>query len=563
MAGWLAGQVGGFCSDTASSSVCSCPPGTASYLSSSAPQKLLVTAHESGMSVAFWIRSDASTVSAFRDAVHCRDPQSAKPGFTVGFDGKSNRARYAVLPAASATPTATLQEDPFVRKYAGGWVHYALVHDKGTTKVSLYRDGVLVKSSASVQYPWSGESLECMVGASFSAQQQFSGEVTMFYYWQGVLTPRELAYTREKGSPQHASPDVSVVGALSSQCRDMDECALDMYTCPQDLQTCLNTDGSYVCLGDKNESGAVLQDVDECAAETNPCGSNMSCYNVIGGYSCFCRNSTSYTASFSGSNSLSLPAYTRLGADGLTVSLWVRTRTLEDRLQPLLECFPQATGSGPDATFFLVAFNARTNTFKYMPVKNGLQVMIVEHADTSALYTGGWAHFAVVHDNLNVVSLYRDGALVTTARATYTFKDSSTADCRMGSAATWQLNNLTGWMQGVFMWARALDASEVRQWSACASVCASSMLKHVVRLCAHVYLCSPICVCTYACVLLSRKIHIHACTCTHAYTILYIYMYKPGCMLASMHELHIERRGALDTRSPQEAPKLCPKRPPL
>jgi hypothetical protein len=482
----------------------------------------------------------------------------------LAFDPSRDRAQYAVY-EASASGTAVpnlagaVEEQARHRPYKGAWMHYAVVHQQWVASkehanetdsdlnisvnatsgvpvnvssnsssniseapepnVWVYRDGELVASSF-IPYSWSDDILECSVGAGVEASplQGFAGDSLFFYYWNDALTKKQVSYTRVTNLPHHASENVSVFGAMGSECRDIDECELGLHTCLS--STCINTIGSFMCAPVRVKYEQVLEDQDECAQSNDTCPLNRTCANTLGSFVCLCGSGTTYNISFTGSNTLTLSDETRLGTDGLTVSLWVKPETLEGRLQPLVECSPPFIG----APYFMVAFNATDKTFVYIlsndkvssvnataasvkgnvPLSGSATVaggpafsntsVLMESGNSSVVAASSnsmecnenstnacrtlrnnsapdvrrpsWSHYALVHSKQNRVSMYVDGVLVLATALPYTLRDSNAAQCTVGGSMRTDMGNFRGWMRGVYVWAQALDVVQV-----CLSVC--------------------------------------------------------------------------------------------
>ncbi len=378
----------------------------------------------------------------------------------MSFDRARNRARYGL----SGNASDAVQEDVSAFSMTSEWVHYAIVHTQEPARASIYRDGVVVKS-ADVPYAWSNNDvLSCMVGNNFDQNPAFFGDVAQVYYWQGALTQKELLSTRNTGSPQHTSATTRVMSVLS-QCSDMDECALGTHAC-SDAYECKNTIGAYVCVNaSASTADYVLQDVDECALGTSTCAGNSTCVNTLGSFVCLCSSGNTYNVSFPG---VSLPMYdTRLGSDALAVTMWMRTDYYTNnaaKAQALIECINPVTS----ALYFTVAYSSDANTFSY--VVDGLEVKSSSSSSSSAI-TGAnaknWRHYALVHDAGNV-SMYVDGVNVVSAVISYPFRKVGKMRCTIGGSATGDYMSFSGRMQGVYVWARAVDVREVRF---CVSFC--------------------------------------------------------------------------------------------
>jgi len=70
-------------------------------------------------------------------------------------------------------------------------------------------------------------------------------------------------------------------------CQDVNECEASSNPCGS-LGRCLNVEASFECDCPSGFSGKPCQDVDECSAE-NPCGNGGECLNVEGSYECECK----------------------------------------------------------------------------------------------------------------------------------------------------------------------------------------------------------------------------------------------------------------------------------
>jgi hypothetical protein len=446
--------------DTASSWVCACAPGAASWHSSSSPTVVPLTFPASGFTLTAWVRASIDLFSGTAAFVHCKDPASTRPGFTVGFNTDGNRAEYAVIPGNGGPGnTAGLLAEGEVEgeNYEGSWVHYAVMHSSSGARI--FRDGVLVRSAA-LAYPWQGEVLECSIGGHKSAPSGvgFVGHVVYFYLWHGSLTQLELAYTRKTGTPQHASSSISVFAATRTQCQDIDECALHMSTC---TGTCINTIGSFVC-GPALPVDPPLVDVNECAMASHTCGANTACANTFGSYACLCRNNTAHNVSFRGNTSIVPANLTSLSSDGLSVSAWVRIDDgiAGDATYAILECAPpNMTVSIP---YFTLAYSAGAKSFVYMP-----RTYTVNASDVKA---GVWTHIALVHYKNKTLRVYRDGVQVLNSTSKYTYKATNKANCTIGSSVRGTLHNFVGELQGLYVWTRPLAHDEVARLSNAACV---------------------------------------------------------------------------------------------
>jgi hypothetical protein len=518
-----AGRLGGSCADTSSSWICACPAGTASWLSSLNPTALELPVNSSGFSLSLWVRPNASMTAGFRSFVQCRDPTSEKPGFALSFDSSRDRAQYSVfqefvLRDKEPIAMGAAKEQARARPYRGGWTHYALVHTRWVSpnepsnatnsslntsanasrnvlvnassnasanfsgnisrppepNVWLYRDGVLV-ATAYVPYLWSNNLLDCSVGAgnALSAQHKFSGDALFFYYWNDALTKEEVSYTRVTNLPQHTSENVHVYGALGSECKNINECELGLHQCTKP-SVCIDNLGSYLCSDPlPAEFEEILSDDDECSMHNESCPENTTCANMLGSFICLCSEGTAYNISFTGSDPIYLPDETRLGAHGLSLSLWVRSDAVEDRLQSLVECQPPVIG----APYFSVAYNSLTTSFVYMLSESqvasvdssaaSVMTNVSENSTANASASDArhpvWVNFAMVHNKTGHVSMYVDGVLAATALQPYTFKDTNAAECTIGSSVRPYLSNFVGWMRGVYVWAQALNSTQVQR----------------------------------------------------------------------------------------------------
>ncbi|XP_025078211.1 mucin-like protein isoform X1 [Pomacea canaliculata] len=80
---------------------------------------------------------------------------------------------------------------------------------------------------------------------------------------------------------------------------DVDECVENPDVCGSD-QTCVNNKGSYSCVcrsGYASDDSGVCRDIDECTTDI-PCKENQQCNNIPGGYYCSCN--PGYTKSNTG-----------------------------------------------------------------------------------------------------------------------------------------------------------------------------------------------------------------------------------------------------------------------
>jgi hypothetical protein len=370
----------------------------------------------------------------------------------------------------SQPPKAAVEEDANPVRARKPWVHYSLVHTNNQGEgaaVSMYRDGVLVTSASNVPYEWlGGDELQCHVGSSDDDSTtaniggRFSGDVMQFYYWDSALSGKELARTRSVGTPQHTSSNTSVYGVTGSECADVNECALGTHSCAAS-DVCSNTFGSFFCADvSMSAAGDVLDDNNECTSRNNSCAllraGPTSCINTLGSYSCACGNGTTNVVNLSRTEPLvTLPNNTRLGSGGLTISLWVHVKDMQDQPQVLIECSrPHLT----HAFMFLLAFSSGTNRFHYVLEEAGSAI-----SNPRVAYAAAWTHFSLVHSSRHTVAMYQDGAQVAESSLTYPFGDSDTVQCTFGGAvaAANEAGRLVGRLQAVYIWARALNASEV------------------------------------------------------------------------------------------------------
>ncbi|XP_066566299.1 adhesion G protein-coupled receptor E3-like [Amia ocellicauda] len=75
----------------------------------------------------------------------------------------------------------------------------------------------------------------------------------------------------------------------SIKCIDVDECKSSTPLCGSNA-SCRNAPGSYSCECDRGFSGRNCKDINECNMIPLVCGSNASCKNEIGGYRCECHD---------------------------------------------------------------------------------------------------------------------------------------------------------------------------------------------------------------------------------------------------------------------------------
>ncbi|XP_020618875.1 fibulin-1-like [Orbicella faveolata] len=77
---------------------------------------------------------------------------------------------------------------------------------------------------------------------------------------------------------------------LGGRCIDIDECARGQHGCGSQ-QTCVNNDGSYSCACRRGyeASGRSCVDKDECETKEASCPANSSCVNTAGSYRCECE----------------------------------------------------------------------------------------------------------------------------------------------------------------------------------------------------------------------------------------------------------------------------------
>jgi hypothetical protein len=356
-----------------------------------------------------------------------------------------------------------------------------------------------------------------------------------FYYWDGALTQPELSYTRITGAPQHKSSSINVYGVMSSSCQDISECLLGTHACGP-ATTCKNTYGSYVCMDiSLLDATDAVTDVNECTSKRCANYTNHTCYNTIGSYTCTCSAGTTHTLIYNESQLITTSAAsvsTRLGADGVTLSLWVRANDVTNRYKPLLEC---VDGSNTGSVYYSLLFNAHTGVFMYM-----VGDMYVQHSDATGEYVpSSWVHIAVVHD-LRGIYMYRNGVDVLFSASKYGFLSSDKAVCSIGRSVHEDLGYFVGRILAVYVWARPLSITEVCVCVVCACTrcvreCAHPvfvcvwMFESVLILCLCVYGCSRVCsscvfVCmdayckafvntrgVYACYYLSVLVCVHGC----------------------------------------------------
>ncbi|XP_065179894.1 fibrillin-3-like [Sycon ciliatum] len=76
------------------------------------------------------------------------------------------------------------------------------------------------------------------------------------------------------------------------QMTDVDECNSETHGCDLRLTYCQNSPGSYTCPCrdgfTQNLATGACTDLDECAGDSNSCGSNTRCANTLGSYDCPC-----------------------------------------------------------------------------------------------------------------------------------------------------------------------------------------------------------------------------------------------------------------------------------
>ncbi|CAH1238943.1 HMCN1 [Branchiostoma lanceolatum] len=76
-----------------------------------------------------------------------------------------------------------------------------------------------------------------------------------------------------------------------TSCDDIDECTAGTDNCGSDA-TCSNTVGSFTCACNSGYTGngVTCADIDECTAGTHNCGSDATCSNTVGGFTCACNS---------------------------------------------------------------------------------------------------------------------------------------------------------------------------------------------------------------------------------------------------------------------------------
>ncbi|XP_066302809.1 uncharacterized protein [Branchiostoma lanceolatum] len=76
-----------------------------------------------------------------------------------------------------------------------------------------------------------------------------------------------------------------------TSCVDIDECSAGTDNCGSDA-TCTNTVGSFTCACNSGYTGngVTCADIDECTAGTHNCGSDATCSNTVGGFTCACNS---------------------------------------------------------------------------------------------------------------------------------------------------------------------------------------------------------------------------------------------------------------------------------
>jgi hypothetical protein len=487
------------CTDTSNEWVCSCPAGMSSRISASDPKTAIVTMSAQAFTLSAWVRASADNTTALRvtSFVQCRDKASVKPGFVLAFDRESNSAVYGVYKAAAFGANAgshaenlegLLKEDARSDAYAGSWVHYALVHKKADSEVSLYRNGELVET-AEIDYPWDeGDKLDCFVldkselayeplrgnssisesGNSASSDTgevaRFAGDVMQLYFWNGALNGDEIMYSRTTGHPRHASASISVATVLGGHCTDVDECSMGIHTCGS-RSACTNTHGSFACeYTPDDEVVAAFEASQQCGGsnESSLCGAgnvDATCIDTAESYACRCAPGSIFNVTFTGSNTeASSPG--PLGADGFAVALWVKVRDKDDRnARTLMECSHSVT----NAIYFTLVMNASSNVVSYEPgsTTRTVETPAVNSDDDGKL--SAWSHFAIVHNaGTKTVKIYKNGREVVSTGMAYPFKGRVLTRCRFGGSVRADLANFQGAMHGVYVWARPLNAHEVR-----------------------------------------------------------------------------------------------------
>ncbi len=447
---------GGFCSETRTTWVCRCRVGSGSSISSSSPARKSLTIPASpGFTAALWLRSDAVAEAGFRTVFQCSPDGAAAPHMLLSFDPTENRAQYAVYTASS--PPAV---DGVAEERASGlpyssstWVHYAVRHTSAGV-ASLYRDGYMVKTS-SVAYPWNGETAACSFGTGHVLAGNFTGDVMLAYYWQGVLSEASIMSTRSKGSPQHLATEGDVYGAVAEACRDVDECALGTHTCSA-LKACTNTEGSFMCecMPGYTSYYATCRDVNECSSSTR-CPAHLECVNVPGSFFCVCPSGFwANSTSLNGSQAVSMSGLSTMGSAGVSVSAWLRVSDAADN-QTVVECMDPYAGT----VFLALAFHSRANAVRYM-VSDASSMLQAQ--GTPSTYVGTWTHVAVTHASGQSVKIYRDGALAASGSLPYGF-GGRLATCQIGRSVQGLTAGARGAVQGVNMWMEAITAAEVRE----------------------------------------------------------------------------------------------------
>jgi len=89
-------------------------------------------------------------------------------------------------------------------------------------------------------------------------------------------------------------------GTVDGDCSDIDECATGGF-CGTGSTSCTNVPGTFVCAcavgyATAAPTGARCENIDECAAPTNPCGAG-TCTDNAGSYACACPAGYRVTAS--------------------------------------------------------------------------------------------------------------------------------------------------------------------------------------------------------------------------------------------------------------------------
>ncbi len=401
--------------------------------------------------------------SATHTCIHTHTYIHIKTAPTMGTSQKGRSVQsythtYIHTHTDGSQPTlGTLEEGIQYSQPRRAWLHYSIVHTKqGSETAYLYRDGVLVKS-ADIPYQWDGQTLTCQIGnhASTQAYANYSGDIVQFYYWNASLTQPELSYTRATGTPQHKSSSVNVYSVTSSACQDVNECVLGTHTCAA-TTTCRNTYGSYVCMDvSLIDVTDAVTDVNECASKRCANYTNHTCYNTIGSFTCTCSTGTTHTLTFNDTQSETFTPSknTRLGPDGITLSLWVRASDATNRYQPLLEC---VDGDDTQRVYFALMFNAYTSVVQY-----AVDDVYVQHSDATGEYaSSSWVHVAVVHDPRGIY-MYRNGVNVLFSTFKYVFLSSDKATCGVGKSLSGDVGYFVGRMRAVYVWARPLSVAEV------------------------------------------------------------------------------------------------------